>query len=114
MLQEIKDINWYCHGIPERCLVLKGKRMNICARCFGCNIGHIIAILLFIIGRLPKWYFSLILLFIMLLDWSLQTFFKIMSNNTRRAITGIIGGIGIGSLIWGGISVLFFFVKNSF
>jgi len=103
MWGEIKNINLGCHGIPERCLIVKGKRMKICARCFGSNIGHIIAIILFIIGLLPPWYYSLLLLCVLLLDWSLQEFLKIMSNNIRRLITGVIGGVGVGCLIWTGI-----------
>lgn len=112
MLSEIKNINWGCHGIPERCLVHQGKRMSICARCFGSNIGHIIAVILFTVRLLPPWYYSLLLLSVLLLDWTLQEFFKIMSNNTRRVITGIIGGVGVGSLIWSGILFLFVFIKH--
>lgn len=114
MWEEIKNINWGCHSIPERCLILHGKRMHICARCFGCNIGHVVAIILFLIGKLPIWYYSILLIFIMLFDWTLQTFFEIMSNNRRRLITGIIGGIGIGSLIWNGIYISIIFITSHF
>lgn len=96
----IKNFNWGCHGIPERCLVIKGKRMQICARCFGCNIGHLLAFLIFIVGMLPIWYTGLVAFGIMLFDWMLQEFFKIMSNSYRRIITGIIGGFGVGVLLW--------------
>jgi uncharacterized membrane protein len=114
MWNQIKNINWGCHGIPERCLIVKGKRMSICARCFGSNIGHIIAIILFIAGFLPPWYYSLIFMGLLLIDWSLQAFLKIMSNNTRRVITGIIGGIGVGSLIWSMVLFVIIFIKNLF
>lgn len=95
-----KNINLGCHGIPERCLLIRGKRMKICARCAGSTVGHIIAFLLMFFSLLPIWYISLGLLMIMLIDWSLQEFFDIMSNNKRRLITGLLGGFGIGSLIW--------------
>jgi len=106
MWDRIKNINFGCHGIPERCLTIKGKRMKICARCVGTNIGHVLAFLLFIVGLLPPWYYAVACIGIMLVDWSLQTFLKIMSNNIRRLITGIFGGFGIGCLIWIGIREL--------
>ena len=74
--------------------------MKICARCFGSCIGHIFSILLFIAGLLPPWYYAVACICIMLIDWSLQEFFKITSNGTRRVITGIMGGFGFGCLIW--------------
>jgi len=103
MWYRLKNINLGCHGIPERCLTIRGKRMKICARCFGSTIGHILVFLLFIAGLLPPWYYAVACVGIMLIDWSFQTFLKIMSTNTRRLITGIIGGFGIGCLIWAGV-----------
>lgn len=99
-LRSIRNINWGCHGIPERCLVIKGKRMQICARCFGCNIGHIISCLLFILGLLPDWYWGIVGFGIMLSDWLLQTHLRIMSKTYRRVATGILGGFGVGVLLW--------------
>ena len=113
MNELINQINWGCHGIPERCFLINGKRMRICARCVGGNIGHIITIILFYFDKLPKWYFSILLFSIMLTDWTLQQYFNILSNNTRRLMTGILGGIGFASLIWSGILVVFLFIKNS-
>lgn len=101
VIDYVSDINWDCHGIPERCFAYKGKRMKICARCLGCNIGHMIAVALFAFNSSPAWYYSILLSGVMLLDWSLQTYFDIMSNNIRRLVTGVVGGIGIGSLLWG-------------
>ena len=103
MWSRVNNINLGCHGIPERCLTMKGKRMKICARCFGSTIGHILAFVFFIFGQLPFWYYAVACMGVMLIDWSLQTFFEIMSNNKRRLLTGIIGGFGIGCFIWKGI-----------
>ena len=97
-------MNLGCHGITERCLTVNGKQMKICARCFGSCIGHVFSFILFIFGLLQPWYYSVICVCLMLVDWSLQEFFEIMSNNTRRVITGVLGGFGIGCLIWGGIA----------
>ena len=100
------NINLGCHGIPERCLNIRGKRMTICARCFGSTIGHIISIILFLLGRLPSIYIASMLIVIMLTDWSLQAFMKIPSTNFRRVITGFIGGLGIGTIIWTVVEVI--------
>ena len=97
-----------CHRIPERCFKIKGEPMQMCARCLGASIGHIAALLLFIFDYLPNIFLSFSFMGIMLIDWSLQ-FFKIQySTNPRRFITGILGGIGVGSCQW---SLLGFGVK---
>lgn len=114
MWYSFKNFNWGCHGIPERCLVVRGKRMKICARCFGANIGHVISFVLFIFQVLPPWYWGVIGLSILLVDWGLQTFFNIMSNKYRRVITGIIGGFGVGLLLWSGVGLFYHFIKKLF
>ncbi|HPR29247.1 MAG: DUF2085 domain-containing protein [Chitinophagales bacterium] len=103
-----------CHGIPERCLVINGRRMHICARCAGSNIGHIIALVMVIARIIPAWWVSLLMLGVMMTDWSLQTFANIPSNNTRRLITGILGGIGVGLLIWTGLMLLISYLTRLF
>lgn len=100
LIEDIRTFNWQCHGIPERCLVVRGRRMEICARCFGCNIGHLGALVLFIIGHLPAWYWGATALGTMFIDWGAQEMFGHMSNNPRRVLTGVIGGLGMGILFW--------------
>jgi uncharacterized membrane protein len=112
VIEDIKNFNWYCHGIPDRCLVVRGRRMNICARCFGSNIGHGIALSLFITGLLPSWYWGALLLGIMFIDWGAQEFFQRMSNNPRRVITGILGGFGMGVLIWSAVAFVYHLISN--
>lgn len=94
-----------CHRIPERCLVIRGWRMPICARCFGSYLGHATGIIAFIAGVRPAWWLCLVLVIPMWIDWSLQRFKGIMSNNGRRLITGFLGGMGMSclqlTLIWG-------------
>jgi uncharacterized membrane protein len=102
-----RDINPGCHGIPERCLVIGGKRMTICARCFGSIIGHCAAFVCLLTGALPPWYIAIILFIPIGVDWGLQQFFGVMSTNFRRLITGIIGGFGVGALIWAMIRFVF-------
>jgi len=89
-----------CHGIPERCLSLNGKPMPFCARCLGASIGHMGAFLLFATRNLPTLAISLIFIAAMGVDWSLQKWFGMMSNNNRRLVTGILGGMGVGAIIW--------------
>jgi len=102
-----RTITFGCHQIPERCFYFKGQPMPFCSRCFGCSIGHIIAFILFITGYLPSILIAIILIIPMGIDWSIQKFLGIMSNNYRRLITGFLGGLGIGIIIWIFISFLF-------
>jgi uncharacterized membrane protein len=94
------EINFGCHKISERCFCFRGKPMPFCSRCLGCSMGHIISFVLFIMGILPSFFIAIILIVPLGIDWSIQKFFKIMSNNYRRLITGFLGGLGIGILIW--------------
>ena len=112
----IKNINLGCHGIPDRCLSFRGKRMRICARCFGATTGHLLSFILFLMGRLPSLWVAFMLLAMMLLDWSLQAYARIPSTNFRRVITGFGGGLGVGTIIWtliGVGSTLFLKLGNS-
>jgi uncharacterized membrane protein len=95
-----KSFSFGCHGIQERCFKFKGRPMPFCSRCLGCSIGHIISLILFLSGNLPSFFISLILIIPLGIDWSVQKFFGIMSNNNRRLITGILGGFGVGVIIW--------------
>jgi len=77
--------------------------MRICARCFGSNIGHIAALIALGFGVFPKWYWSLLLVAPLAVDWGLQEKFGVMSNNTRRLVTGVLGGLGVGFIVWGAL-----------
>ena len=104
---EIRHLNYLgCHGIPERCLVIRGKRMKICARCVGAIIGHVISFALFLFGHLLSLYIASGLIVIMLVDWSLQRFMGIPSTNLRRLLTGFVGGLGVGIFILTGVGWL--------
>ena len=82
-----------CHQKPERSFFVKGFQFPICARCTGVIIAAVIATVVFFFIRLPIWLCAL-MSSIMLLDWGLQ-YLKIKeSTNTRRLITGLIGGFG--------------------
>lgn len=97
---DFQNINFGCHGIPERCFSYKGHSMPFCSRCLGCGIGHIFAFFLFLLGLLPSLLFAILLVLPLALDWSVQEFLGIISNNYRRLLTGISGGLGVGIFIW--------------
>jgi len=98
--QTIKKINPGCHRIPDRCFKVGDTTMPFCSRCLGSAIGHIISIALLLFGVLPNLFLSTLFLIIMITDWGLQYLNIIISTNTRRLITGVFGGLGVGSLIW--------------
>jgi uncharacterized membrane protein len=88
-----------CHGIPERCLVIHGKRMTICARCTGMLIGYLIAIIIIPLILFWKLNIAIFLIGILLVlpmavDGLTQLTGKRVSNNPLRLTTGILGGIG--------------------
>lgn len=87
-----------CHRIPERCLVIAGWRMPICARCFGSYVGHIAAVVLFLSGVRLHWGICLAMVVLMGVDWGLQRYMGIISTNGRRLITGLAGGYGVSNL----------------
>lgn len=80
-----------CHQLPSRSFYIKGKQFPICARCTGVLAGECIALFFFRYLSLPH-IFLLIFCGVMFLDWFFQ-YMKIQnSNNTRRFITGCLGG----------------------
>lgn len=99
----LKQVNFGCHGIPERCFKIAGNHMPFCARCLGASVGHIgAAFSFFMAAKLPV-YFTAIGLVIMLSDWSLQNKCKMYHSNFTRLATGIIEGYAVGVLIWKGL-----------
>ena len=89
-----------CHRLPDRSFKIWGRPMPFCARCFGASVGHIVSFVLFCAGLLLPLTLCLSFMLIIFVDWFLQERFAIMSTNPRRFVTGIIGGIGVGSIWW--------------
>lgn len=86
-----------CHQFPERSFFYKGYQMPVCARCTGVIIGYLVAIPSYIrLGYHRRTSFLGALS--MLIDWSLQATNIKPSTNTRRFITGVLGGFGIMSI----------------
>lgn len=68
-----------------------------CARCTGVIISYFLALILFKKYKVP-WQLCIIMAGIMLTDWSLQYFGIKESTNSRRFVTGLIGGFGLNTL----------------
>ena len=84
-----------CHQMPERSFFIKGYQFPVCARCTGVVIGQITEIVLICFGLKIGIFVAIALLAIMGIDWFIQHMKWKMSNNIRRLITGICGGIGL-------------------
>lgn len=95
-----------CHQMAERSFFFKEYQFPICARCTGVVIGQIISLVLATLKVNINILISLISVFTMLIDWSLQYFKYKESTNLRRLITGILGGFGYLNLLILGFKLL--------
>lgn len=86
-----------CHQMPERSFFVKGYQLPICARCTGVLVSTVIALLVFFKKRLPITV-CIAMSNVMLVDWGLQYLEIKESTNTRRLLSGIIGGFGYSTL----------------
>ena len=83
-----------CHQMPDRSFFFKGYQFPVCARCTGVILGEIIAIVVLLFVRIYYWIAILCLIPIGI-DWGLQFFNILKSDNVRRVITGTIAGFGL-------------------
>ena len=105
MVKHFRVINYLqCHRLPERSFYLRGKQFSVCARCTGIYLGQVIMIILLILGLRLKIIISLFLISPLIIDGTLQYFNLLKSNNIRRFVTGLIGGLGV-------IGVYFFIIE---
>lgn len=82
-----------CHQMPERSFFMNGYQFPVCARCTGAILAAIIASIVFMKRRLPI-SVCIALSSVMLFDWGIQYLNIRESTNTRRLVTGLIGGFG--------------------
>ena len=89
-----------CHRKPERSFFYKGHQFPVCARCTGFYISLIAYFIFtyyyFVNYNLPLLTFALILLIPTMIDGITQLGNIQESNNARRFITGLLGGLGLG------------------
>lgn len=86
-----------CHGNPDRCPAIAGRRAPICARCLGFLVGNGVALASFTLLGLPTLGWTLAgaaLLAPALVDAVLQATTRYRSTTPRRLATGAFGGAG--------------------
>jgi uncharacterized membrane protein len=88
-----------CHQKPERSPFFKDHQFFLCFRCSGIFISEIILAPLFYLLNLHFGFYTLLFAIPLIIDGSIQHFFHIESTNTRRLITGCLGGYGIGIFV---------------
>lgn len=87
-----------CHQMPERSFFFRKYQFPVCARCCGVMCGELLAVILFFRKKSIKPQISIASAGAMFFDWYIQYIGKLQSNNTRRFISGILGGLGCWSL----------------
>ena len=90
--------SWGYHQIPERSFFFKGYQFPVCARCCGTILGHSIAIFMSFFRHFISIPVAILMSVIMFFDWFIQYIGLKESNNKRRFVTGILGGLGTSSL----------------
>ncbi len=84
-----------CHQMESRSFSINGYQFPVCARCTGVILGEIVVIILLFFSVKINFVWSVILLLCMGVDWFIQYINILQSNNIRRLITGLMGGIGL-------------------
>ena len=86
-----------CHGLPDRCLEVGGRRMPVCARCAGIVLGNLTALPWLALQGFPgagTMLAGTALLLPALMDGGLQALTGYRSTNRRRLATGFAAGVG--------------------
>lgn len=91
-----------CHQIPNRCYMVSGVRMPICARCLGLYAGFASAAFITLtacrkanafVGRFAGFFVVLLVV-----DWLLAQMLFPSTPNILRTMTGFAGGMGLSSV----------------
>jgi uncharacterized membrane protein len=89
-----------CHGIPERCLLLFGVPMPICARCVAIYVGLLAGLLLFPLLPLLRERFMRTVAFAALVPLGIDGLTQLAglreSTNPLRIATGLVAGFAFG------------------
>lgn len=93
---------WPCHRIKARSPNICGIDLPVCYRCLGIIIGLPIGYIIQMKFNIDSKWIGAIFIIPLLIDVMMQHNLNIMSNNTRRFITGICFGIGssIYLIVW--------------
>ena len=98
-MDKFLQYTFMCHRIPERSFFYHGKQFPLCARCTGIMAGYVIGLLILATYGKLSLFLSFALVIPMIVDGTGQFLHKWESNNVRRLITGIMGGISIDFII---------------
>ncbi len=101
-----------CHQMAERSFFWNGYQFPVCARCTGVVIGEIVCMITILLGIKLNIFLYVTLLLLMGLDWFIQYVNLLESNNIRRLITGLLGGIGLTGIYFYIIMYLIELFKN--
>lgn len=86
-----------CHGNPDRCLTVAGRRTPVCARCLGFLGGNAVALASFLVAGLPSLAWTALgaaCLLPAFADAVAQATTRYHSTNPRRLVSGLMGGYG--------------------
>ncbi|HXH37100.1 MAG TPA: DUF2085 domain-containing protein [Thermoanaerobaculia bacterium] len=92
----------FCHGIPERCLVLWNVPMPICARCTAIYAGLMVSFAAFLILPRMRESVARFILCAAVIPMAIDGFTQLarlrLSTNPLRFETGLLAGIAFG--VW--------------
>lgn len=92
--------------MASRSFHVHGMQCPLCARCTGLLIGEVILAPLYIILLPQIWWVSLLLILPLAVDGIGQYLGFWISDNIRRLLTGLLGGIGLIALAFQGLMAL--------
>jgi uncharacterized membrane protein len=95
-----------CHQMASRSFHIHGMQCPLCARCSGLLIGEVMLAPLYILLVPQVWWINLLLVLPLSIDGIGQYLGFWLSNNIRRLVTGLLGGIGLIALAFQGIMYL--------
>lgn len=94
---------YICHRKPERSFFFRRHQFPVCARCTGFYISltsyFIYTYFYYVNYNLQLIVFAIILLIPTFIDGITQLYNLQESNNIRRLITGLCGGLGLGIIL---------------
>jgi uncharacterized membrane protein len=89
-----------CHGIPERCLLLFGVPMPICARCVAIYVGMLAGMLAFPLLPMLRERVARMVAFAALVPLGIDGLTQLAglrhSTNPLRLATGLVAGLAFG------------------
>lgn len=93
-VMEIARKLWGCHQKPERSFFCCGYQFPLCARCTGIFVGYVLAVMMVLCGCVLSPFTCLCLVIPLVFDGTAQLLLVILSNNSRRFVTGLLFGAG--------------------